>query len=56
MLKDVDSHNYSIAFIIAGFIASILTFLFFRCYFLTSFLVLLVLQNIVTRKKTQTAK
>ena len=28
MLKDVDSHNYSIAFIIAGFIASILTFLF----------------------------
>ena len=28
MLKDVDSHNYSIAFIIAGFIISILTFLF----------------------------
>ena len=28
MLKDVDSHNYSIAFIIAGFIVSLLTFLF----------------------------
>ena len=28
MLKDVDSHNYSIAFIIAGFIVSVLTFLF----------------------------
>ena len=29
MLKDVDSHNYSIAFIIAGFIVSLLTFLFY---------------------------
>ena len=28
MLKDSDHHNYSIAFIIAGFIVSILTFLF----------------------------